>query len=79
MVKGFPPDWPGSVARNIGSDASAGIGGWTDLEIKRAIAQGISRDGRALSPPMAFSWYAGLSNEDLDALVAWLRTVAPKE
>jgi len=32
-----------------------------------------------LSPPMAFYWYAGLSNEDLDALVAWLRTVAPKE
>jgi mono/diheme cytochrome c family protein len=78
-VKGYPPDWPGSVARNIGSDAGAGIGGWTDLEIKRAITKGISRDGRALSPPMAFYWYAGLSSEDLDALVAWLRTVAPKE
>ena len=50
MVKGFPPGWPGSVARNIGSDASAGIGGWTDLDIKRAITQGISRDGRPARP-----------------------------
>jgi hypothetical protein len=28
---------------------------------------------------MGYSWYAGLTPQDLDAIVAWLRTVPPKE
>jgi mono/diheme cytochrome c family protein len=78
MVKGYPADWADSVARNITSHPEAGLGRWTDQEIKRAITQGISRDGRALQPPMGFHWYAGLSAQDLDAIVAWLRTVPPR-
>lgn len=79
MVKGYPADWQGSVARNITSHPEAGLGRWTDQEIKRAITQGVARDGRALQPPMGFHWYAGLSAQDLDAIVTWLRTVPPKE
>jgi mono/diheme cytochrome c family protein len=79
MVKGYPADWQGAVARNITSHRGAGLGGWTDEEIKRAITQGVSRDGRTLQPPMGYSWYAGLTPQDLDAIVAWLRTVPPKE
>lgn len=75
MVKGYPADWAGAVARNITSSPVAGLGAWSDEEIKRAIAQGISRDGRVLQPPMGFHWYAGLTPADQDALVAWLRTV----
>ena len=26
---------------------------------------------------MAFAWYAGIRDEDLDAIVAYLRTLAP--
>jgi len=79
MVTGYPADWPGSVSRNISSHPSAGIGGWSDAEIKRAIAHGVARDGRKLQPPMGFFWYAGLKDADLDALVTWLRTVPPVE
>lgn len=78
MVKGYPADWTGAVARNITSSPVAGLGQWSDEEIKRAIAQGVSRDGRALQPPMGFHWYAGLTPADQDALVAWLRTVPPR-
>jgi mono/diheme cytochrome c family protein len=79
LVQGFPSGWTGSRAANITSHPTAGIGAWTDAEIKRAIAQGISRDGRKLQPPMGFSYYAKLSPSDLDAIVAYLRTLKPLE
>lgn len=78
IVTGFPADWPGARAANITSDPTAGLGAWSDDEIRRAITQGISRDGRRLQPPMPFAWYARLERADLDALVAYLRTVPPQ-
>ena len=77
LVQGFAATWQGSVAPNITSDKEKGLGEWSDAEIKRAITQGTRRDGRALNPPMAFHWYANMRNSDLDALVAWLRTLPP--
>jgi len=79
MVKGYEAGWPGAVSRNITAHPVAGIGAWTDDEIKRAITSGISRDGTRLKPPMGYAWYAGLRDEDLAAIVAWLRTVPPRE
>ena len=55
------------------------LGQWSDAEIKRAITQGISRDGRKLNPPMEYSDYAKATAEDLDAIVAYLRTIKPLE
>jgi mono/diheme cytochrome c family protein len=66
------------VARNITSDKEKGLGAWSDAEIKRAITQGISRDGSRLKPLMGFAWYATMTADDLDAIVAYLRTVPPK-
>jgi len=77
FVKGLPESWKGAVSRNITSHPEQGLGRWSDAEIKRAIAQGIGRDGRKLQLPMAFAWYAGIRDEDLDAIVAYLRTVPP--
>ena len=79
LVQGFPADWPGAKAANISSHPTAGIGAWTDADIKRAITKGVSRDGHKLKPPMAFAWYAGMSEPDLDAIVAYLRTLPPLE
>jgi mono/diheme cytochrome c family protein len=67
----------GSTAANLTSDRTAGIGGWTDHEIARAIAHGVSRDGHLLKPPMAFGYYAGLKESDLADIIAYLRTVPP--
>jgi len=63
------------VSRNITSSKTKGIGEWTDDEIKRAITQGIRKDGTKLRPPMGFQFYAQMKPDDLDAIVAYLRTV----
>jgi mono/diheme cytochrome c family protein len=71
----FPGPWGVSVSRNITSSKTKGIGAWTDDEIKRAIIAGVSRDGSKLKPPMGYQYYATLAPGDLDAIVAYLRTV----
>jgi len=75
----FKGPWGVSVSRNITSDKQKGLGGWSDDEIKRAITQGISRDGSKLKPPMGYPFYAKMTGDDLDAIVAYLRTVPAKE
>ncbi len=75
----FPGPWGVSVSRNITSSKDKGIGAWTDDEIKRTITQGVSRDGSMLKPPMGFHYYATVAPSDLDAVVAYLRTVPAKE
>jgi mono/diheme cytochrome c family protein len=75
----FPGPWGKSVSRNITSSKTKGIGSWTDAEIKRAITQGISKDGSKLKPPMGYHYYAKMADADLDAMVAYLRTVPARE
>ena len=77
FVKGLPERWKGAVSRNITPHPDKGIGAWNDAEIKRAITQGVRRDGSKMQEPMAFAWYAGIRDEDLDAIVAYLRTLPP--
>lgn len=60
---------------NITSDEETGIGAWTDEEIKSALKTGINRDGKRMHPIMPS--YAGMADSDLEALVAYLRTVEP--
>ncbi|MCP1913817.1 mono/diheme cytochrome c family protein [Bradyrhizobium elkanii] len=60
---------------NITSDKETGIGSWTDAEVKRAITKGIDRDGRQLVPPMPYPYFKNMTPEDLDALVAYIRTL----
>ena len=45
---------PGKIVRsaNITPDKETGIGSWTDQEIRRAMTEGISRNGRKLIPQM---------------------------
>jgi hypothetical protein len=71
--------WGVSVSRNITSSKTKGLGAWTDAEIKRAITQGISRDGSKPKPPMGFEFYAKMKADDLDDIVAYLRTVPAQE
>jgi mono/diheme cytochrome c family protein len=75
----FKGPWGVSVSRNISSDKEKGLGNWTDDEIKRAMTQGISRDGSKLKPPMGYPFYAKMTADDLDAIVAYLRTVPPQK
>jgi hypothetical protein len=65
------------ISRNVTPHPDLGIGTWTDAEIKRAITQGISRDGREHLPGMAYPYYASISDEDLDAIIVYLRSLPP--
>lgn len=76
----FPAElgFPGSVvAPNITPDRETGIGGWTDGEKIRAIREGVSKDGRALFPFMPYRNFRSMSDEDVEALVAYMNSLAP--
>lgn len=55
------------------------IASWSDAELGRAIREGIRPDGTVIGPPMPFMMYRGLSDSDVAAMVAFLRTVPPVE
>jgi mono/diheme cytochrome c family protein len=65
------------ITPNITPDPETGIGRWTDSEIIRAIRDGKRPDGTTLGPPMPFDLYRRLSDNDVKAMVAYLRTVSP--
>jgi len=65
------------VSRNITSDPDEGVGKWNDAEIKRAITTGIRPNGTRLARTMPSHWYKNMATANLDALVAFLRTVKP--
>jgi len=62
---------------NITQDKETGIGAWTDEQIKVAIRQGKRPDGVQMFPIMPYLLYNRMSNDDVDAVVAYLRTIAP--
>jgi mono/diheme cytochrome c family protein len=75
---GADQGFPGRLCiRNITPDVETGIGGWTDGEIARAIREGVSRDGEALFPIMPWFMYTGMSDEDVAAVIAYLRSQPP--
>jgi mono/diheme cytochrome c family protein len=55
------------------------IAEWSDAELARAIREGVRPDGSLIGPPMPFSMYRGLGDEDLAAVVAFLRTLPAVE
>src|ERR1700730_15087825 len=69
-----------ATAPNITPDAETGIGSWSDAEIRRALVKGVRPDhGRLAGVPLAAimpaNFYKALLADDLDAIVAYLRTV----
>jgi mono/diheme cytochrome c family protein len=69
-----------ATAPNITPDVETGIGSWSDAEIKRALVEGTRPDhGRLSGVPLAAimpaNFYRALLPRDLDAIVAYLRTV----
>jgi mono/diheme cytochrome c family protein len=75
----FKGPWGLSVSRNITSSKTKGLGDWSDADIKRAITEGMRKDGSKLKPPMGFPYYAKMTDGDVDAVVGYLRTVPAKE
>ena len=64
-------------APNITPDRETGIGNWTDEQIIKSIREGVRPDGTIIGPPMPIALYRGLSDTDVNAIVAYLRQVKP--
>lgn len=62
-----------AVAPNI--TPAGRVAQWSDAELSKAIREGIRPDGSVIGPPMPFTMYKGLGDDDLAAIVAFLRSV----
>jgi len=75
------PDFanPGAqtVSRNITPDPESGIGKWSDADVKASILLGIRPDGTKLAHTMPFAEYNGMTSDDLNAIVFYLRSLKP--
>ncbi len=60
---------------NITPDRETGIGGWTDEQLITAIRLGRRPNGERLVPVHPYTVFNGMAEEDVKALVVFLRTV----
>ncbi|MES2531803.1 MAG: molybdopterin cofactor-binding domain-containing protein, partial [Pseudomonadota bacterium] len=57
---------------NLTPDAETGLGRWSFSAFQRAMREGISRDGHHLYPAFPYTAFAKTSDDDLQALYAYL-------
>lgn len=62
-------------AGNLTPDTETGLGAWSAEAFRRALHEGRSRDGRLLYPAFPYTHFTRLSDEDVDALWAHLRSL----
>jgi hypothetical protein len=78
MVSEGQGNFPGVLCiRNITPDPESGIGDWTDGEIIRAIREGVDHQGLGLFPIMPYFIYRSISDQDVQAVVAYMRDLTP--
>ena len=72
------PDFDNPGAMTISRDITpSGIGQWSDADVKGAILVGKRPDGTKLSGVMPFVAYNGMTSDDVNAIVDYLRTLKP--
>lgn len=64
---------------NITPHPSRGIGAWSPADFWQAMHHGKSRDGTLLYPAFPYTNFTQISRADSDALLAFLKTVAPSD
>jgi mono/diheme cytochrome c family protein len=74
----FAGPWGISYAINLTPDENTGIGIWTEDMFVKAMKTGKHMgQSRTIMPPMPWPWYSKMTDEDLKAIYAYLRTVPP--
>jgi len=66
-----------AVSANITPDPETGIGRWSDAQLFKAIREGQRPDGSLIGPAMPSKAYREMANDDVKAIIAYLRTVPP--
>lgn len=69
---------PGVVyPANITPDEETGIGGLSDQQIAMAVRAGVGRHAGRRITVMPWQGYAGMTEEDVNAIVSYLRSIKP--
>ena len=72
----FQGPWGKTYAMNLTPDVNTGIGIWTEDMFIRAIREGRHMgQSRPIMPPMPWTVYRNLNDEDLKSVYAFLRTI----
>ena len=74
-IPGLPPSFP--KAANLTPDPASGLGRWSEADFTRALRTGKSPDGSAIDPFMPWKNFAKMSDTEVAALWAYLRTLPP--
>jgi mono/diheme cytochrome c family protein len=64
-------------ATNITPDRETGIGDWSERDFLNAMRHGVRPDGAHLYPVFPYTAYTKVRNEDVAAIFAWLKSLAP--
>ena len=72
----FPGPWGVSVASNLTSHQD-GLAGYSDDEVRAMITKGLRKDGTPMLPPMPYGFFAEMSDDDVSAIILYLRTLPP--
>lgn len=64
---------------NITPDEKTGIGTWSAAAFRRAMQEGVARDGRHLYPAFPYDHFTHVTDSDIDAIYAFLMTRRPVE
>jgi len=76
-ARAFPIPFGTVYSTNITQDKKTGLGAWTDQQIHDAMVKGARPDGSWILPVMPYEKYSGMAQEDLKALIVYLRTLKP--
>ena len=76
---GRPLDTPFGViySANITPEGTTGIGTWTEVDLKRAMHEGVAPDGTHLYPAFPYTAYTKVTDADVHAIYAYLRSLKP--
>ena len=77
--RAIPTPFGKVYSTNITPDPKTGIGSWSEEAFRRAMREGISRQGYNLYPAFPYDHYAKLSDGDIRALYAFAMTRMPVE
>ena len=62
---------------NLTSHPEDGIGRWSEADIVTVLHTGVRPDGRQLAPAMPWRSYAAITDDDAEALAAFLKSLPP--
>ena len=65
------------TAPNITQDKDTGIGAWSDADIKKLMRTGVRPNGVQIAEIMPTAFYGIITDNDMNAIVAYLRTLKP--